>query len=310
MNSSKKIISFVFAAALALPLAAQTAPRTDRLVNLSARVRVPGGSSVLVSGFVIAGPAPKQVIVRAIGPGLTAFGVAGAMPNPKIVLYRDNNIVHENDDWEASPDPTALAAASARVGAFPLAAGSKDAAILATLAPGNYTALVSDVNGAPGDALVEIYDAGASATPEFQRLVNISARGEITATSSLIGGFVIAGNTPKKLLVRGVGPALAAFGIAAPLADPVLKIYDATGAFVAQNDNWETAAPLAPGQTAATAAEIASAGTATGAFALAAGSRDAAMIVTLAPGAYTALVSGVGASTGTALVEVYEVNNN
>lgn len=284
--------------ALAVSLLAQTTPRTDRLVNLSSRVQVGDGARVLISGFVVAGSAPKQVIVRAVGPGLAAFGVGGTLPNPKIVVYRGASIVHENDDWEASPNPAELAAATARVGAFPLAAGSRDAAIYASLAPGSYTVLVSDVGGAAGAALLEIYDAGASVTPEFQRLVNISARGEVTAATVLIGGFVVAGNTPKRLLIRGIGPGLGNFAVGTPLADPVLRIYDRAGTQMAQNDNWETGQP---------AAEIAAAAIATGAFPLAAGSRDAATIVTLPPGAYTAHVASGNGGAGVALVEIYEL---
>lgn len=303
MRSTLLLLAF----AAALPLAAQTAPRTDRLVNLSSRVRVSDGARVLVTGFVIAGTAPKQVILRAVGPGLAAYGVTGVLPNPKLVLFRAGNVVHENDDWEASPNPADLTAATARVGAFPLAAGSKDAAILATLAPGNYTAHVTDLGNATGHALIEIYDAGATATAEFQRLVNISTRGEVTATDVLIAGFIVTGNTPKKLLVRGAGPALAAFSVPTPVVDPSLRIYGAAGALVAQNDNWETAAPLAAGQPAVTPADLSAAATATGAFPFAAGSRDAATIVTLPPGAYTAHVSGAGGGTGVALIEIYEL---
>lgn len=284
--------------ALATALLAQTAPRTDRLVNLSARVQVGDGTRVLISGFVVAGTAPKQVIVRAVGPGLSAFGVGGALPNPKIILYRGTTFVHENDDWQASPNPAELAAATVRVGAFPLAAGSRDAAIHASLAPGSYTAIVSDVGGVAGQALIEIYDAGASATPEFQRLVNISARGEVTAANVLIGGFIVAGNTPKRLLIRGAGPALAGFPVGTPLADPVLRIYNRAGAVVGQNDNWESGQP---------AAEVAAAAVATGAFPLAAGSRDAATIVTLPPGEYTAHVASGTGVPGVALVEIYEL---
>ncbi len=113
---------------------------------------------MLITGFVLSSPAPKRVLFRAIGPGLAAFGVGSTLPNPRVILYRGPTIVHENDDREASPDPFEVAAVTAALGAFPLARGSKDAAILATLAPGSYTALVTDVGGATGNALIEIYE--------------------------------------------------------------------------------------------------------------------------------------------------------
>jgi hypothetical protein len=131
-----------------------TTTRTDRLINLSSRVRVSGGDNVLITGFAIAGPAPKQVLVRGSGPALTGFGLQGVMANPKISLYRGTELVAENDDWAA-----AQAADFARLGAFALPAGSKDAALILTLAPGAYTAQVTAADGtATGVALVEIYE--------------------------------------------------------------------------------------------------------------------------------------------------------
>jgi hypothetical protein len=272
-----------------------TTTRTDRLINLSSRVRVSGGDNVLITGFVIAGTAPKQVLVRGTGPALTGFGLQGVLANPKISLYRGTELVAENDDWAA-----AQAADFARLGAFALPAGSKDAALLATLPPGAYTAIVADGTNA-GVALAEIYDASVNPNSEYQRLVNISTRGEVSAgEGALIGGFVVTGNSPKKLLVRGIGPGLAAFGLKSTLADPRLRVYRES-AILAENDNWSANASEATATTAAAQA--------TGAFALIAGSKDAALILTLAPGAYTAQVTAAdGTTTGVALVEIYEMS--
>ena len=272
-----------------------TTTRTDRLVNLSSRVRISGGDSVLITGFVIGGTVPKQVLIRGIGPALTGFGVGGALANPKLKIYRGVTMVTENDDWTAD-----TAASFSRVGAFGLTAGSRDAALVATLEPGAYTAHVSD-GGAAGVALAEIYDASVNPAGEYQRLINISTRGEVTAgEGALIGGFVVTGNSPKRLLIRGVGPGLAAFGVGGVLADPRLRVYR-NADLQAENDNWSTVA--AEGTASADAAREA------GAFALAAGSRDSALIVTLAPGAYTAQITGAdGAGTGVALIEVYELH--
>ncbi len=271
-----------------------TTTRTDRLVNLSSRVRISGGDSVLITGFVIGGAAPKQVLVRGIGPALTGFGVGGALANPKLKIYRGSTLVSENDDWSAD-----TAGSFSRVGAFGLTAGSRDAALVVTLEPGAYTAHVSD-GGAAGVALAEIYDASVNPAGEYQRLINISTRGEVTAGEGvLIGGFVVTGNSPKRLLIRGVGPGLAAFGVGGVLADPRLRVYR-NADLQAENDNWSAVA--AEGTASADAAREA------GAFALAAGSRDSALIVTLAPGAYTAqITSADGTATGSALIEIYEL---
>jgi alpha-tubulin suppressor-like RCC1 family protein len=271
-----------------------TTTRTDRLINLSSRVRVSGGDNVLITGFAIGGTAPKQVLIRGAGPALRDFGLQGVLANPKISLYRGAELVAENDDWAA-----AQLADFARLGAFALPAGSKDAALLVALPPGAYTAIVAD-GAAAGVALAEIYDASVNPNSEYQRLVNISTRGEVSAgEGALIGGFVVTGNSPKKLLVRGIGPGLTAFGLPGALADPRLRVYRES-AILAENDNWSAGGGEAT---------VVAAARATGAFALATGSKDAALILTLAPGAYTAQVTAAdGTTTGVALVEIYEIS--
>jgi hypothetical protein len=274
-----------------------TTSRTDRLINLSSRVRVgPAAGRTLITGFVIGGGADKRVLLRATGPALTGFGVQGALSNPRLQLYDGTGkLILENDDWSGAETSTAIS----QVGAFSLVAGSKDAALVTTLKPGAYTMHVID-GGETGVALAEIYDASVNPQSEYQRLINISTRGEAGAGENvLIGGFIITGNAPKTVLVRGVGPGLAAFGVGGTLADPRLRVYGPSG-LVAENDNWSTVA--------AEATATAAAGTQTGAFALVSGSKDAAVILTLNPGAYTAQVSAAdGTSTGVALVEIYEL---
>jgi hypothetical protein len=158
-----------------------------------------------------------------------------------------------------------------------------------------------------GIALAEVYDASANPGAETQRLVNLSTRGMVEAGEGmLIGGFVIQGDHAKRVLIRGIGPRLALFGVPGALSDPRLAVYRGQ-TMVAQNDNWSTPAPVNATPIPATAAELAAVAEAVGAFALGAGSLDAAVLVTLPPGAYTAQVSGAGTSTGVALVEIYEV---
>ncbi len=281
--------------------------RTDRLINLSTRARVSagGGTGNLIAGFVIGGSNPKEVLIRGIGPGLAAYGITDALADPKLRLYdASGTLLRENDNWGGA---AALTAAMNRTGGFPLPANSPDAAILATLAPGAYTVHVVNA-GEPGVALAEIYDAAENPNSEYQRLINISSRGTVSGGDGvLIGGFIVTGNSPKRVLVRGVGPGLGAYGVEGTLTDPTLKLYGSNGVLLAQNDNWQTPVTVAGGQVAATAAEITTANAGTGAFQLAGGGTDAAVVVTLAPGAYTAHVGSASAAPGTALIEVYEI---
>jgi hypothetical protein len=266
--------------------------RTDRLINLSSRAKVGTGESVLITGFVIGGTDTKKVLIRAAGPALASFGLASTLPNPTIKIYQGANLIAQNDDWSKDD-----AAEIARLGAFAFTVGSKDAALLATLAPGAYTSHISDPSGTgTGVALAEIYDASVNPNAESQRLVNISSRGRVTPDDGvLIGGFVVTGNAPKTLLIRGIGPALASFGIAGALADPALTIYQ-DSKIIATNEGW------------ANSAAITTAAIQTGAFMLPNGSKDAAVLITLNPGAYTAqLKSAKNASSGVALIEIYEV---
>jgi hypothetical protein len=268
--------------------------RIDRLVNLASRARVgPAGNRTLIAGFVLGGGQAKRVLLRAVGPALAGFGVSGALPNPRLEVYDAAGLrILQNDDWDGAE----TAATAAQLGAFALPAGSRDAALLATLAPGAYTMQV--LGGADtGVALVEIYDAGE--TVAATKLINLSTRGEVgTEENMLIGGFNITGNVPKQVFVRGIGPGLAAFGVGGTLFDPQVRVFRGSEE-VAANDNWESGGN--------DAVVVAAAAKRAGAFALGVGSRDAAVLVTLAPGAYTAQVSGAGGGTGVALVEIYEV---
>ena len=279
-------------------------PHTDRLVNLSSRALITPGAvnGTLITGFVIGGTASKTVLLRAMGPALANYGVANPAADPQLRVYDSTGaLVAANNDWSGASDLTTL---FTTLGAAPLASGSKDAAVVMTLAPGTYTMHIF-TTGTAGVALAEIYDA--SATPQYQRLVNISARGPVASGENvLIAGFVVTGNSPKRILVRGVGPGLAAYGVSGVLSDPILNVYRA-GTIIAQNDNWETPVGVSAGQAIASAADLVAAAAQTGAFALTSGSKDAALIVVLAPGVYSAQVSGVNGATGNALIEVYEL---
>ena len=263
---------------------------TARLINIATRVSLGGTAGTPIPGFVLSGPGTKQMLVRAVGPTLVGFGVTGVLTDPRLSLVSGATTLASNDNWLAAD-----AATIASSGAFALTAVSKDAALVSTLTAGAYSAPVAATDGGSGVALLEIYDASTSSTVN---VINASTRAFVgTGESVLIPGFVIGGTGSLRLLIRAVGPALSTLGVTGVLGDPTITLYRGATA-LATNDNWGT-------QT--NAVEIAATASAVGAFALPAGSRDAAIVTTLPPGAYTAVISGVGGTTGTALVELYVV---
>lgn len=267
-----------------------------RLANLSTRGYVGTGDSIMIAGFVVSGTQPKRVLVRAIGPTLHPAGVRGELVDPVLtVVDVHGQPVVDNDDW-SSDEPDILRQAFREAGAFDLPDTSADAALLVTLPPGVYTALVSGKSQTTGISLVETYDLDESAAE--RHLINISTRGEVgIGDAVMIPGLVIEGTEPKRLLIRAVGPGLSGSGLSGLLADPYLRMVNTRGETVLTNDNWGDGNP----DTAAAAA------TAAGAFPLTLGSTDAAVVATIPPGVYTVVVSGVNDATGIALVEVYEV---
>jgi len=266
----------------------------SRVVNLSTRV-VLGGSGFATAGFVLRSTSgsSKTMLIRAVGPGLSALGVASALTHPILTVFDStDNLVASNNGWGGS---AAIAAADTAAGAFSLQAGSTDAAVLLTLAPASYTVQVSSGDGTGGTALIEVYEVAADAG----QLVNISTLASVSGSGSLIGGFVITG-TPAQVLVRAVGPTLASFAVAGYLAQPVLNVVNATGTLVGANIGWENGS-------SADAVNVAQTAVGSGAFPLQTGSADCAVLLTLPPGAYSAQVTGLNGGTGNALMEVYLV---
>ena len=270
------------------------------LVNLSIRTSITAADPFFTVGTVVGGAGtsgPKPMLVRAVGPSLAAFGLQGAITDSRLDVMAGGTIVATNNDWSGD---AALTSAFGQVGAFPLAsATSKDAAIYnAGFLSRDYTVQVGGVGGATGEVLAELYDATSTDAfgPNTPRLVNVSVRKQIDANGSLTAGFVVGGNTARTVLVRAIGPGLAAFGVTGTMADPQLALF-AGATKVAENDNWGGDSQLT------------NAGSAVGAFAIAnAAGKDAMLLITLAPGSYTAQVSGVtGTGGGSTLVEVYEV---
>ncbi|MFM8337688.1 MAG: immunoglobulin domain-containing protein, partial [Opitutaceae bacterium] len=265
------------------------------LVNLSARASVGTGANVVIPGITVRGTKPKTLLIRAAGPALAAFGVGGTLANPVLGVFdAAGDRVLANDNWSEVPNLSELRAATAAQGAFTLLEGGRDAAMLVTLPPGGYTVQVAGAGtgaAAQGVAIVEVYEADANPST----LVNLSCRANVGVDDNiLIAGFAISGSSPKRVLIRGVGPTLGALGVTGVLADPRLEVVNqATGATAASNDNWTS--------------DLTSVFSSVGAFALNPGSTDAAVVVTLPPGSYTAKVSGANRGTGVALVEVYEL---
>lgn len=282
------------------------APAISRLLNLSILTSITTEDPGFTVGTVIGGPGAagsKPLLVRAAGPALAVFGIGAALPDPQLELFSSQGSIATNDNWAGT---AALTTAFTAVGAFNYpSADSKDAALFNPgLAAGGYTVQVRGVAGATGQVIAELYDSTPAAqfTALTPRLINVSVLKQINTGEVLIAGFVISGSAPKQVLIRAVGPTLglAPFNIGTAMSDPKLQLYSGSDV-IASNDNWGT-----PVGAAATAVQLSTAFTAVGAFALPAGSRDAALLVTLAPGAYTAQVSAVQAG-GVAIVEVYDV---
>jgi hypothetical protein len=272
---------------------------TGRLTNLSIRSGAGTGAQVLIVGLVIGGAdttGTKPLLIRGVGPALGGFGVPGFLVDPTLSVFSGTTVVAANDNWAGDPQVTSI---GTQVGAFAFpSTTSRDAALYhAGLAAAAYTVQISGVGGTTGVALAEIYDATpvnifVSSTP---RLVNVSARTQVgTGADILITGFSIGGATAKTLLIRAVGPTLSVFGVTGVLTDPKLDLFSGS-TLLQSNDNWGGGAIIAT-----TATNV-------GAFALDGTSKDAVLLVTLQPGSYTAQVSGVGNTTGVALVEIYEV---
>jgi hypothetical protein len=268
-------------------------PATGRLINLSSLARAGTRDGTLIAGFTVEGAPQRTFLIRGVGPSLAGFGVSGYASNPRLRLYQGASLLAENDDWHAGPaGPGGITTVSTRVGAFPLGEGSADAALLSVVGPGSYTVHI-EAGGADGVSLAEIYDAG---TTNVSSLSNLAVRSTLDAAGgTLTVGFVIDGNAPRRLLVRAIGPGLAQFGVAGVVEDPRLVVRR-EAAIMAENENWSSDE----------ASGIAAAARLVGAFGLPAGSKDAVLLLTLPPGAYTAQMSAASGG-GVGLVEVYQL---
>jgi uncharacterized protein (DUF1800 family) len=267
-------------------LGSTSAFATSNAVNISTRGYVQTGDKVLIGGFIISGANPKKVLIRAIGPSLSAYNIAAFLADPILELHNGSGAtIASNDNWRTSQQTEIIA-----TGLPPN--DDRESALISMLNAGAYTVIVRGVNNTTGVALVEVYDLdGTTAT----RLGNISTRGDVeTGDNVMIGGFIVQGDTAKRVIIRAIGPSLSVGGtpIAGRLIDPTLELHDGNGTLMANNDNWRAtqqpeieASFLAPPD-----------------------DRESAIVSTLLPGAYTAIVRGSGNTTGIALVEVYDLD--
>ena len=256
-----------------------------QLGNISTRAFVQTGDNVMIGGVIITGSGQKKVILRAIGPSLVNQGITNPLQNPTLELHDHTGaVIASNDNWMDAPNKQEIIDS----GLAP--SNNLESAILMSLSPGNYTAIVLGVNNGTGIALVEGYDLDPAAA---SKLGNISTRALVqTGDNVMIGGFIITGSGQKSVIVRAIGPSLTQQGITNPLLDPTLELHNGNGAVIAFDDNWRDSQE----------AEIQATGLAPS------DDRESAIVRTLAPGNYTAIVRGKNDTIGVALVEVYGLN--
>jgi hypothetical protein len=274
------------------------------LANISTRSFVQTGNNVTIGGFIIEGTGPKTVILRAIGPELSAppYNIPNALADPTLELHNGTGaLIAFNDNWETTVIGGVITASQVSAiqnsGYTPTQAS--ESAIIATLQPGNYTAIVRGKNNTVGVALAEVYDISLTTTSV---LGNISTRGLVqTANNVMIGGFIVQGTGAKRVIVRAIGPELTQYGITNALANPTLELHNGSGALIASNDNWQTTI-LGGIITSNQVGDIQNSGHAPTA------ASESAIIADLQPGNYTAIVSGTSNTTGVALVEVYDLD--
>jgi hypothetical protein len=263
--------------------------RTGKELDISTRLHVETGQHVGIAGFIISGSTSKKIIVRALGPTLAQFGVAGVLQDPVLELYdASNNLIAFDDNWKDAQQSEVQASGYAP-------GADHEAAIVLTLAPGNYTAVVHGANATIGTALLEVHDLSQSSA---SLITNISTRGVVgTDANAMIGGFIVGGGLgtngdgSSEVLVRALGPELTGFGIADALLDPTLELRDGNGNLVDSNDNWKEAQQSA----------IQATGLAPG------DDREPAILTTLIQGNWTAILRGKNNTTGVGLIEVYRI---
>jgi hypothetical protein len=255
-------------------------------LNLSTRGLVSGGDNVLIGGFIVTGAEPKSVVLRALGPSLSAYGLSDVLGNPVLSVYNSSHtLIATNDNWQSDVNHSVVEA-NGLAPANPL-----EAATFQSLAPGAYTVIVSGANSGQGIGLFEVYDLSPLSNSNLE---NISTRGFAgTLDDVLISGFIVGDVDSATVIVRAIGPSLASYGVSGVLADPTLDIYDSTGTLIASNNNWQDNINFVDVQKNGLAPPNA---------------LESALVLHLPAGAYTAIVRGADGGTGIALAEVYQLD--
>ena len=290
----------------AIGAATGTSPPTPlpQLTNISTRALVETGDNVMIGGFIVQGSATKRVIIRALGPELTQYGVSDALRNPTLELHNGAGaLIASNNNWGTTIIGGIITQNQVRdiMNSGHAPSNGLESAIIADLPPGNYTAIVRGVNDTTGVGLVEVYDLNPGiVTPSSLR--NISSRSVVlTGDNVMIGGFIVQGSGTKRVIVRAIGPELTRYGIQNVLTDPTLELHNAAGALIASNDNWQTTV-IGGIITRDQVMDIQSSGHAP------TEPSESAIVAELPPGRYTAIVSPKNIIVGVGLVEVYDLD--
>ncbi len=274
----------------------------SELGNISTRAFVQTGDNVVIGGFIVQGSQPKRVIIRAIGPDLSRYGVPNPLFNPTLELHDATGaLIASNDNWQHTIIGGIITGNQVAeiIGSGYAPGDGRESAIIADLQAGNYTAIVRGVNSLIGVALVEVYDLSPG---NGSILANISSRALVqTDDNVMIGGFIVRGTLSKRVIIRAIGPSLSQYGVPNTLPDPTLELHDSSGALIAFNDDWQhtiIGGIITSGQVL----EIQNSGYAPS------DPRESAIIANLPPGNYTAIVRSRNIIIGVALVEVYDLH--
>ena len=247
-------------------------------------MRVEAGDNVLIAGFIVEGEGNKRILIRAIGPSLGNFGIADPVQDPTLELYGvPGGLVASNDNWAENPNAQDITSSSLA----PL--HPNESALLVSVGRGSYTAVLRGKGGSTGIGLVEVYDLDADGAA---KVVNISTRGFVlTDENVMIGGLIITGDLRSQLVLRGIGPSLSNFGVPDVLADPLLELHDGNGALIQANNDWRDTQEVALQNTGLAPTN----------------SLESAILISVPPGNYTAILKGADGGTGNGLVEVYKL---
>ena len=246
-------------------------------------MRVEAGDNVLIAGFIIQGAEDRRIIIRGIGPSLTPFGITDPLQDPILELHANSgDLIAANDNWADNSNADEIIANNLAPSYV------AESALLLSVAPGSYTAVLRGNGSTTGVGVIEVYDLDANRPAG---IANISTRGFVlTGENVMIGGLIVTGDDPSQLVLRGIGPSLADFGVPEVLADPLLELHNGDGALLQANDNWDAQDVVLQSSGLAPTNQL-----------------ESAICISVPPGSYTAILKGADGGTGNGLVEVYKI---